>query len=62
MPELYRIAIILLGIVGLVAFSRRLEESIVDFLGFHGHFRVVVRTGGGPIVPSGHLPAFMYTS
>jgi NhaP-type Na+/H+ or K+/H+ antiporter len=51
MPELYQIAIILLGIVGFAILSRRIEESIVTLPMFFAAFGWLIGQGGAELVP-----------
>ena len=51
MPELYQIAIILLGIVGFAILSRRLEDSIVTLPMFFAAFGWLIGRGGAELVP-----------
>jgi len=51
MPELYQIAIILLGIIGFAILSRRLEDSIVTLPMFFAAFGWLIGRSGAELVP-----------
>lgn len=53
MPELYQIAIILLGIVGFASLSRRIEASILTLPMFFTAFGWLIGRGGVELVPMG---------
>ncbi len=51
MPELYQIAIILLGIVGFASLSRRIEDSILTLPIFFTAFGWLIGRGGTELMP-----------